>query len=348
MFLKFVQNIFGLDISERNLRLVQLKKSGNKILLVSYNEIKVPAGVFKDNQIVKKDEIIQLIRKLISEVKGSKIYTKYVAVCLPEPKTFVKVIDLTYPKTKDVVTEIIEEAKKHIPYPLEKTYLDWQYVDEKSKDRIMIGVCPKEIVANYQDTLIKAGLFPIALEIEATAIARSLFPLNKKIPEPVMVLDLGASRTGLFIYQENYIPFSLSLNISSNDLTNWVKDKLQLTLEQAEAAKRKIGLHEDKAQGGLKRVLSEPLSKLAEQMREAKYFYYEHFPFQKEIKTVYLTGGGANLADLTQFLAAKTDLAATLANPRLNLTAGKIDLPAEAAQSYATAIGLALRVYQEK
>lgn len=348
MFLKFVQNIFGLDISEKNLRLAQLKRTGGKIKLVSYNEIKVPTGLFKDNQVVKKDAVASLIRQLIQEARGSKIYTKYAAVCLPEPKTFIKVIDLTCPKTKDVVSEIIEEAQKHIPYPLEKTYLDWQYVDGKEKNRIMIGVCTKEIVENYQEVLKQAGLFPVALEIEEVAIARSLFLLGKREAEPVMVLDLGASRTGLFIYQENYIPFSLSLNISANDLTSWIKDKLNLTLEQAEDAKRKIGLSASKAQGGIKQVLAEPLEKLAEQIREAKYFYYEHFSFQKEIKKIYLTGGGANLPDLTNFLSERTGLETSMATPLLNLSPGKINLPAELVQSYSTAIGLALRSYQDK
>ena len=346
MFLKFVQNTFGLDISEKVWRMVQLKKTGSKIKLTSYSEIKVPSDFFEESQIVKKDKAAALLKRLIQETKGAKIFTKYTYVCLPEPKTFIKVIDITYPKSKDIVHEIIEETKKHIPYPLEKIYLDWQYIDERKKGKVVVGVCPKNIVNNYQEILVKAGLMPIALEIEAIAIARSLFPLDKKVEEPVMVIDLGASRTGLFIYKENYALFTISLNISSDDLTVFIKNKLKLTMEQAEKAKRKIGLNPNKAKGGLIQVLKEPLEGLAQQIREAKYFYYEHFTSSEEIKKVYLTGGGANLNNITKFLSDQVKLEVVLGNPLINISPGKISLEEDKIQTYATVIGLALRQYQ--
>lgn len=348
MLLKIVQNAFGLDVSEKVWRLIQLKKTGTRIRLISYNEVKVPAGLFKDSQIIKKDEAVNLFRKLIQETKGSKIFTKHAIVCLPEPKTFIKVIDITYPKSKNVVDEIIEETKKHIPYPLEKTYLDWHYINERVKDKVIVGVCPKSIVDNYQEVITKAGLLPLALEIEAMAIARSLFALNKEIAEPVMVLDLGASRTGLFIYWKDYIPFSLSLSTSSDDLTALIKNKLKLTLEEAERAKVEIGLNPQKAKGGLLKILQEPLENLAQQVREAKYFYYEHFSSAEEIKKIYLTGGGANLFNIAKFLHERVEVEVVLGNPLLNITQDRIILPEEKIQSYSTAIGLALRQYQLK
>ncbi len=342
----FMQNLIGLDIGEQSWRLVQLKKNQSKISLVSFNEIKTTSGLMQGGLISKTEEAVKLLKELIQTAHGHKIYTKYLSVCLPEPKTFIKVVNLVYLKSKNIEEEVVAEAKKHIPYPLEKTYLDWQYVSPGDKAKVIIAVCPKEIVDNYQKIIAQAGLLPLALEVEAMSLARCLFPLHQNIEEPVMVVDLGASRTGLFVYEKNYIPFSLSLNLSAEDLTKWIKDKLNLTLSQAEKAKKTIGLSATQAQGGLKEILKEPLGRLAEQIREAKYFYYEHFGSSQTIAKIYLTGGGAALKGLPEFLEEKTDLPVGLANPLTNLSDKPIDLTVGDLQTYGTAIGLALRQYQ--
>ncbi|MCX6785971.1 MAG: type IV pilus assembly protein PilM [Candidatus Komeilibacteria bacterium] len=346
MEFNFIQNYFGLDISENYLRLVELKKIGAKIYCSAYNSLKMEPGIIADGQFVKKTEAVHLLKKLIQTDQGQKIFTRYAVASLPEPKTFIKVIDIVYAKVQNIVDEVIEESKKHIPYTLDKVYLDWQPLWQGDKTKVIIGVCPKEVVENYQQVLAQAAIMPVVLEIEAMAIARSLFPLRKTLAEPIMVIDLGASRTGLFVYEKDYIPFSLSLKTSSNDLTKCLAAKLKLTADQAEEIKKKIGLDATLADGGLKKVLDRPLSALAEQIKEAKYFYYEHFNSASKIAKVYLTGGGSNLKNLAPFLAEKINLPVERANPLLNLTAGKINLPVSEIQSYTTAIGLALRQYQ--
>ena len=346
MFLNHSPYSVGLDISERALRIVQLKKTSGKIKLVSWAELKSEPGLFKDNQFTNTKQAVEQFKTLAKKIEGQKIRTHYCVACLPEQKTFIKVIDLPAVKAKDITADIIEESKKHIPYPLEQAYLDWQYINEKDTSRAIIGLCPKDIVENYQTVLNQAGLQPEILEIEAMSVCRSLFPLNKKIEEPVMILDLGATRTGLVIYEENYIPFSLSLKISSENLTDCLAKELELTPEQAEEAKVKIGLNPDKANGGVLKILTKTLEELAQEIREAKYFYYEHFAQKETIKKIYLTGGGANLKGLGPFIQNLTKLETIVGDPLINLTIGKIEITEKQSQSFATAIGLALRKYQ--
>ena len=55
------KNIFGLDISDRALRLVKLEKRGKKLAIRSYNEISVPPEVISNVEIKKEEEIIELL-----------------------------------------------------------------------------------------------------------------------------------------------------------------------------------------------------------------------------------------------------------------------------------------------
>ena len=345
MLFKFTEKSFGLDIGEKSLRVVNLKKIGGRIKLAAYGETTLAPGLIKDGLIVEKDKLAEEIRKLIKNPKGGKIYTRYAIVCLPEPKTFIKVIRVPFRKGKEVINDIIEETEKHIPYPLEKSYFDWQYIDLKDKTKVLIGVAPKEIVENYQEVLSKAGVKPMALEIEAAAIARSLFPLNQRINEPVMVIDFGGTRTGVLIYEKDYIPFSISLNSSSDDLTKFIEKKLNLSHEEAEAAKCQIGFDEKKAGGNLRRILAEPLNELCKQVREAKYFYGEHFD-SKDLKAIYVTGGGSYLPGLLKCVAEHSGLKVEPGNPLANISQGSLTIPDSKLQTFTTALGLALRQYE--
>jgi type IV pilus assembly protein PilM len=336
---------FGLDISETVFRVVQLKKSGNKIRLISYNSVEVPKNVFHDGKIVEIDKAVSLLKQLIHEVKGKKIATQYVTACLAENKTFIKLINLeiSSKNKEEILKQIIEESKKHIPYALEDVYFDWQYTN--ASENILIGACPKEVVENYQETISKAGFIPVALEIEAVAIARSLFNPKLKMESPVMILDLGANRTGLIVYLNNTIPFTLSINFSGDLLTKTISEKLRISPEQAEQAKRYCGLDKTKAQGIIYEIIDQEFKLLSQKIREAKYFFHEHFHGLPDMTELYLIGGGSHIPGLIDFLSQETNLTVKTGNPLINIYEQTLILPKNEISSYATVIGLALRNY---
>lgn len=349
MIFSFKQKSFGLDIGSRSLKLVQLKKQKDKAKLTSCSEIEVTDDIIKNGKIVKFDQFNHLIKELIKKSRGQKITTRQVATCLSEPNTFIKLISLTYPEGKNILEEVINESKKHIPYPLEKIYLDWQYVDKKDNSKVLIAVCPKEIVENCQEALNKAGLIPFCFEIEAAAICRCLLPLNQSLPEPVLILDIGATRTGLIAFQHETVLFSLSIAFSSDNLTKQLISGLGLSPDEAERAKKICGLDPNKAQGGVRKILEPLINELSRQIREAKYFYHEHFSKEKTLERLILTGGGGQLPYLSEYLEEKCQVKAELGNPLINLSINENNgLLLENYQSYSTAIGLALRNIQKE
>jgi len=289
-------NSFGLDISERAFRLVQLKKINKKIKLVSFSYQAVPKGVLKEGKIVDSKKAEVIIDKLINNVTGQKLISKVTNVCLPEQKTFIKLINLDYPEGKNIL----------------------------------------EVLTN-------SDLVPCSLEIEAVTLARSIFSFKEKLTEPVMVLDLGARRTGLFIYAHNVIPFTISLSFSSDGLTEIIRKQLKITSKEAEKVKRSLGLNSSKAEGYSEKLIAPEIKKIAKKIREANYFYQEHFKTQKSIKKLYLTGGGSQMPNLDTFLTKETKMKVHLTNPLTNVSLDKVKLPENQVASYATAIGLALR-----
>ncbi|PKL72430.1 hypothetical protein CVV26_01525 [Candidatus Kuenenbacteria bacterium HGW-Kuenenbacteria-1] len=302
------QPAFGLDISDLSLKLIQLKKNKNQIELRAFNEVFIPEGYIISGVIKKPKEVIELIQKTIKTSLGNKILTSDVVVSLPETKTFIKLIEIPLVENKKIKETIEQEICQHIPLVKEDMYFDWQIIKKITKDneqkmQVLIGATVKNIVDSYENVLKKAGLNPKIFEIEACAIARNL--IEKEDNNSRLILDLGASRSSLIVYNYGTIQFSISMPFSGEKLTQEIVSKLEITFEQAEKAKKICGCDEEKCQGILKEILLEYIFRLSEEIKKALIFHKTYFSFNGTFKEIILCGGGANLVGLDVYLATQ-------------------------------------------
>jgi Tfp pilus assembly PilM family ATPase len=54
----------GLDISDLSLKLVQLKKTGDKIKIQAINKIALPNGILENGEIIDKEKMIKAVREI--------------------------------------------------------------------------------------------------------------------------------------------------------------------------------------------------------------------------------------------------------------------------------------------
>lgn len=180
----------GLDISDLKLRLVKIKKAQRVFVLKKAKELDVVSGLIKDGLIVKKDEVVKLLKKLRKANKGKEIIA-----CLPEKQSFIKIIEAEE-------NQVMTEFAKHLPFPIEEVYLDWKKLN---KNKFLVGACRQELVKNYLDVLRRAGFHPIKLEIEAETLARVLHQKS-----PCLIIDLGLARTTFVMAYEDIAQFTTS------------------------------------------------------------------------------------------------------------------------------------------
>lgn len=367
----------GLDISDLSLKLVQLNKQGDKIKIQAIGKTDLPSGLIEDGEIKNKDKVINEINKLISAPGYGKITSNEVIACLPETKTFIKLIEIA--KTPNPLAEIIEgEIEKHVPMAIGEIYYDWQVIENKpDKQRVLIGAAPQDIVNQYIDLLDGAKLSTTALEIEPISLCRSLLaeenPKSKaQKGDTCGILDIGAKRTSMTIYSKNTILFTLSMPISGEKITNNIAETLKIELKQAEKAKIICGLDKNKAQGIIKNILSGMIEELIKKINEAIEFYQNHYPSNGPLNKILICGGGANIKNLSEIIGQAAGVEVKKGNALINLAernenfskiltethklkadfikdknngkGGKIiSVAQDTSLTYATAIGLGLR-----
>jgi len=354
-FSKF--SAFGLDLSDLSIKIALLKEASGHLELVSFGRQEIPENVIESGVIKKEDELINLIKKAFSEAQGQKIKTQHCIVSLPETESYIRVVQLPKIKKEEVPEAIKWELEANIPVALDDIYFDWQEIPRASGSKnhldILIGALPKTLVDPYLNVIKKAGLKPLAFEVESVANARALIK-DEISAEAVMIIDLGAKKTTLVIFGDNTILFTTGLPISSTELIYDIAKIMKVEKEKAKDLKLKIGLDQIKEDGKVYRAMEPRLLELVGEINR----YVDYFQASKlghsgkqNISKILLCGGGANLKGLPAFLSSNLKVGVSVGNPWVNIfssDSGKLpEINFDDSLSYATALGLALRGLKE-
>ena len=366
----------GLDVSDYSLKLIQLNKSGRETINIqAISKVELPKGLIEGGEIINKIKVIEAIKTLLDKPLKGKITSRDVVACLPETKTYLKLIEIE--KSPNKINQIIEsEIEKHIPLSLDDIYYDWQILkSSRETDLVLIGACPKKIVNQYIEVFKEARLSIVGFEIEAVAISRSLLkeesPKIKKGKNKrnYLVIDIGKKRTSLFVYSKDSPLFTLSLPLSGELINSHIAKSLEIDENQAEKAKIICGLDKTKAKGIIRNIISDTIDNIVEKIDESIDYFNHHFPDKGDIEQILICGGGSSIKNIDTYMeeatsikTSKGDSLINFNNKNLNIenyfleiykiksdfTEGSGDsktmsITQDNRLTYSTAIGLALR-----
>lgn len=370
--LKLKQESFGLDISDRSIKIVKLKKKKQALSLASYGELEMRAGIIEEGEVKDQKALVEAIKQSLKRIKGEKLRTNYAVVSLPEDKAFLQVIQLPIIEEKEIKEAVYYEAENHIPLPIDDVYLDSQIVkpivDSLDHLDILIAAMPKKTVDPYVISIKQAGLVPQVLETESQSISRALVK-NEISPFPLLIIDIGSTKTCFIIFSGYSLRFTSTIHFSSQEITETLSKNLGITLNEVEDLKIKSGFSEKfyikRADGTelsietdkILKILEPFLADLVNQIKVHIGYYesytsHEHLkPDIKGVKKVLICGEGANLKGLDDFLAMKLKIPVEIANPWINILPLSLKeipgLPLNKALIFTTTLGLGLRALKE-
>ena len=345
---------FGLDISDLSVKFVRLLWQGDRLMPLYFGETAVPAGVVESGEVKKPSELVAILRDGLCTAGGRKITERYCVASLPEEKSFVRMIQLPAMKAEDVPRAIRWEVEGVVPLPFDQIYFDYEEVPAATRaapDRhdVFMTAFPRSLIESYQHVLREAGFVTPALELESQAISRAIVG-GDLVGRPLIVVDLGATRTSFIIVAERSIVFTKSSAIGGKDFEAAIATALGVSLQEARQIKVDAGLNKNYENGRVFECLAPVVRAITAELEQQLVFYRDH-PFPggdtaPEIERIVLSGGDANLIGLEKFIAVTIKRPTTLGDPFVNLRfpPGTVpSIPRNISQKYTTAIGLALR-----
>ena len=365
-------NTFGLDLSDRTIKVAQLRRNGDKLKLAGYNREEIPEGIIMNGEIKKGDELAKIIKKTVSESKPRPISAKFVVYSIPETKGFIRVIRLPEVKKENMVREIAEKSEQFFPISIKDSYFDWQVLLQETKNKeveVLVAAAPQEIIDSYSKVFKKAGLEPVAAEIESIAIARSLIN-QRQSSRPVLIIDLGKDRTSFIIFKKPVIQFTASIPICGNEFNKAIAKEFSVSTDEAEKIKLECGLNRQKRSSRAYKAMLPSLVELVKYISKLLDYYQEHFSpeFYSEIQgeslelkkssrlaekdsfpisKVIVCGGEAKIPGMDFYLSLQIKKEIERGNPWVNIINPDSDeippISREDSLVFVTVLGLAMR-----
>lgn len=336
----------GLDISADAVRFIELKQKGENLEVSRYASRNFPMGIIANGHVQDKKRLQDVIASLAYEYKLS-----FANVSLPEEQAYLANMRIPRVPVNQVRGTIELSLEEHVPISGADATFDYIIIGEGSGQKkegidVVVSVLPRTAVEEYLEIFHGTGITPKAFEFESQAMARSIIPKGDN--GTFLVVDIGKMVTDVFVAANGVVQFSASLDIGGHNMTQAIEKALKVTYDEAEALKVKHGLiggtKEEQVRTELLTVISDLRSRI---LRHYSYWQTHHGDkVGGNIESVYLTGGGANLKGVAEFIAMALDVQVKIANPWVNVCSFEKYVPPLAmheSHGYTAAIGLALR-----
>lgn len=341
-------NLFlGIDIGDSSLKMVELKKKNRKIYLSNY--------AFSENvsevNFTKIDDINYLAQAILKVRKEAGITSTKVTASLPTFAVFSSIISLSNVDKKNIVSTINEEAKKVIPLPLEEMILDWKIIPDengkipsKGNMRVFLTGSPKKLVRKYVDVFKQANLNLVSLETETFSLVRSLIGDDKTT---VMIAEIGANSTDIFIVKESIPVLNRSLAVCASTVTTALAEKLGMSYAQAEQFKFDLSVV---LGSDAKEELPQLIAKTLEPIVTEIQYMLDFFRSQNggEVEKIILSGGGSMLLNLADYFSKRLNTKVIIGDSwnRVNYPEELKPVLSEVGAKLSVAVGLAMREIQ--
>ncbi|MEI6042016.1 MAG: type IV pilus assembly protein PilM [bacterium] len=358
------QSVIGVDIGSSSIKVVQLKKHRGKAVLETYGEIALaPYAGLQVGQVavLPAEKIAEAIKDIIKEANVTSLIS---GVSIPFKSSLVSLIEL--PKVSDAeLKEMIPlEARKYIPVPISEVTMDWwvipnehgdlDFVDAEDEEgektnvpqkvQVLVVSIHNEVLSNYSSIVNQAGLDTGFFEIEMFSSTRAL--ISGEI-EPVMIFDMGAAATKIYMIERGIIKSSHIINKGSQEVSTSISKGMNVTFDSAEHMKRSLGTLAPADEQKIYEIISLTMDYIFSEANSVLLSYQKRF--NKTVSKVILTGGGVAMKGIVEMAAANFQTTVEIGDPF-----SKVEAPAflegvlkNAGLEFAVAVGIALRRLQE-
>jgi len=353
--------MFAIDFGLRSIKVAKIRKISDGYELENYGVTLSPEGAIASGEIFNPIVVGDVLIKLL---KDAGIKDRKAIIAITGQKVIVREIVFPLMEDKELMSGVMWEAPKYVPYDLNESIIDAEKVEEfVEKDgnkmmRVLLVATPKSIIQPYMEVLRKAGIKPKIIDIVSSANIRA-FENNlsdKKEEEQDnsivnIILSIGASNTNLTLVEKGNLKFTRDILVGGTDITKAIAKSLNLSFDEAEKLKRetKIVLDketEEEKKNESEKIIVKILNQITKEVRKSLSYYKTQSQKVKYNKMI-LSGGCANIDNIKDLLSEQFEIPVIIGNPfegiKIDERAFDVERIKKLKDILATVIGLAMR-----
>lgn len=341
--IKGVGEFFGLDISASEVRVVQLTPTGvGKWSLRHYGHAPIDSQTAAADTAEAKHRLGEVIMTVVGQ---SGIKTKNVAIGLPAGKTFITVVDMPAVSPAELKGTIKYQLDQYIPMAIEDAKVDWALLGQSLHDPTQQEVLLASTAMSYAEERLELveglGFEVIAAEPDPLAMIRSVLSTGGK--DAQVIVDIGDQSINVAVVYGGVPRLVRTIPNGFDTLVHAAVQNLNVQEDQARQFIMRFGLAADKLEGQVVQALDSTLDGFVSELSKSIKFFQTRYP-SLAIGNLLLSGYAATVPHLDQYLANKTGISATVANPWQHVSVPAQDNQfATVSAEFAVAVGLAQR-----
>lgn len=281
---------------------------------------------------------------------GKKFRSKRVATVLPGRHLMVRSISMPLMPEDELSEAVRWESKRFISYPLDAAVVDYVVTGVRTegmseKCDVVVVAAERRTVAEFLQPFQEANIAVTAVDAGPLALRNGLRLRVRPGRANLLVLDLGAGKTDVHIYQGDALRFSRSLETGGLDMTKAVAEQTGVEIQEAEAKKQRTNILMPPEQNPVAGAVRGVLDAVLLEVRRSVDYYKLTFR-EQAIDRLVLTGGVALMAGMKDYVSRSLMIPAELDSPFEGLTIKRNALSQDLralSPRFAAAVGLALR-----
>lgn len=343
----------GLDIGATSVRVAEVEYAGKSLApqasatLSGFAQVPLPRGAVVGGDVLDVGAVGAAIKRAMSAASAS---TKDVVVGVGSESVIVREIEVPELPMPQLRSSLPFQVSEMLPMSPNEALLDFYPTSHRTDGSLsllrgILVAAPKSSVSQKLLAVEGAGLRPVAVDLNAFALVRAQMSADYA-SRVVAFVDIGARTTNVLVAQGGQPRLVRTLSSGGNDITDAVASALHLDVQEAEDVKIGTGLGDTggrPVQGAQEPIMSTTRT-LVDAIRNTFVYYSSNNPGDG-IELVVISGGGAHLAGLGQYLASATRLPVRFGNALTRVSLGKKANPESVRGMEArvpVAIGLAL------
>lgn len=349
------KDIVGVDIGTYSIKIVCFGEDRKQFKLKSWGHI--PLSIKPDTPPEEKKAIIS--QEIKNYLKKKGIQAKYAAASISGNAVIVRYVKLPKLSKKELALTINVEAEPFIPFDIKDVNLTYCILSDvmeegQPKMEAVLVAAKKDAVKDKIDILTEAGLEPLIIDVDSFALETlygQVTPNND--PSAVLMLNIGYKVTNLSIISQGVTRVVRDIFIAGSTFDKAVQKILKTDPAATDALKKTRNLlvtDEDKEAAisefdregiAVSKAAATVLKDLHNEITRSIDFYLSQ-GVDHSISKIILSGGMANLGNISKFMSGEFKVPVEVVNPFSFLPETK-NIPREVLPSLAVAAGLALR-----
>jgi type IV pilus assembly protein PilM len=300
--------MMGIDISSTGIKLVELSLSRSNYELKSLALVPLPRDAIVENTIIDSGAISQA---LLEAVKIARPGTRNVALAVSGNAVIIKTVSMPTVTEFELEAQIKYEADQYVPYDIDDVFLDF-YIQGVSADDpelmdVVLVVCKRDVVEDYQLVLSEAGLNAKCVDCAVFALENAAELLDEHADVHALI-NIGANMMNINVSINGQMAFVRDQFYGGKNLTEEIQKEHGISYHAAEQMKLEhfLEIHPD----ALNRFYVGLASELA---RSLDFYLANHAGFP--VRKLLLSGGCALIPDIAGELEQRLGIDAFVINP---------------------------------